>query len=703
MKYRIKISAVVVFVALNPLSVPVWADISGDKSIPGEASAWYAWHHAKVNDSLAYKLGARGKGVVVDVIDTGIAGNNREFSGRLLAGFNAINNSANVEDDNGHGTHTAGLIGAAANGVGVVGEAPDVQLRAIKALDKKGYGSQAQIEAALAYAARDNARIINMSIGGRSPIAQSQVKAAIDAGKLLVVAAGNDAALAPSYPAIYARESWANNQIVVVGSIGTKGQLSGFSNKAGNAMYNYLVAPGESIVSSYLNNAIASASGTSQAAPIVSGIAADIISRWMYLKPNQVANILFTTATRMGKATATSPDPVYGWGLVNAAAALAPVGNPKVASFNGSYYNLGPAALQGNSVIPGAKFSGINITATDDFGRDFQYDASQFVHTHTIDPVMASLRMMDAQMNTYRQTIGNTTARYSAVDGQTATSLTGQAGVANYSFGVGRQSIDQYLGLAELASDMPLTTTLGSPYLNYAGVNPAYAGIGYTAAQTGFKFAMVDGRALNANLTGPGVQSRGSAMVAEISARTASYFASAALGAMQEQSAMLGANTASFLNANGASTRFATLNAGYRMSSRSAVVGMLSQGFTRNSGADSLLTDANMVSRSMALAYLQSGWLATDDVLAVGVSQPMRIIAGGMNLRLPHMQDSGSMLFGSDSVSLVSELPETMFEMGYQARAVGGAKLMLNAAYRINANNSAGNMAVVACRYLKPF
>lgn len=703
MNHQISESAIAVCLALNLLSVNVWADISIDRSMPVEARAWYAWQHARINDSLAYTLGARGKGVVVDVIDTGIATNNREFAGRLLTGFNALNNSSNVEDDNGHGTHTAGLIGAAANGVGVVGEAPEVQIRAIKALDKKGYGTQAQIESALAYAARDNARIINMSIGGRSPIAQSQLKAAVDAGKLLVVAAGNDAAQAPGYPAIYARERWANNQIFVVGSIGAKGQLSSFSNKAGSAMYNYLVAPGEAIVSSYLNNATASASGTSQAAPIVSGIAADIISRWMYLKPNQVANILFTTATRMGKASATTPDPVYGWGLVNAAAALAPVGNPKVTSFNAGYYNLGPAALQGNPVIPGAKFAGIDITATDDFGRDFQYDSGQFVHTQIPDPVAASLRMMDAQMNTYRQTVGNTTAHYRVVDGQTAVSMTGHAGANSYSFGAGRQAIDQYLGLVELASEVPLTSVQGSPYLSYAGENTAYAGIGYSATQLGLKFVLLDGRALNGNLVGAGVQSSGSAMASEISARTGSYFASVSLGAVQEQSALLGARTASFLSAAGAATRFVAMNAGYRVNGRSALVGMLSQGYTRTSGADSLLTDVNVVSRSMAMAYVQSGWLTTDDVLAVGVSQPMRIVAGGMNLRLPHMQDSGSLLFGGDNVSLVSDSPETMFEVGYQARPLGGAKLMLNAAYRVNANNSPGNMAVVACRYLKPF
>ena len=168
MKHRVNEGAIAAFSALNLLSVNAWADISIDKSMPVEARAWYAWLHARVNDSLAYTLGARGKGVVVDVIDTGIASKNREFSGRLLAGFNALNNSSNAEDDNGHGTHTAGLIGAAANGIGVVGEAPEVQIRAIKALDKRGYGTQAQIEPALAYAARDNARIINMSIGGRS-------------------------------------------------------------------------------------------------------------------------------------------------------------------------------------------------------------------------------------------------------------------------------------------------------------------------------------------------------------------------------------------------------------------------------------------------------------------------------------------------------------------------------------------------------
>lgn len=223
--------------------------------------------------------GARGAGVVVAVIDSGIDYTHPAFGGKfgagqkVLGGRDYVNNDADPMDDAGHGTHVAGII--AANGDGLTGVAPEATLLAYKVLGSNGSGRDSWVLAAIEQAARERADVVNMSLG-RDAVADDPVVAAIEtasaAGVIFSVAAGNSGSFldigspgnAPS--------------AITVGAIDRDGRLAYFSSKGPvvptGAMKPEVVAPGVQIVSARNGGGTRVASGTSMAAPHVAGVAA---------------------------------------------------------------------------------------------------------------------------------------------------------------------------------------------------------------------------------------------------------------------------------------------------------------------------------------------------------------------------------------------------------------------------------------------
>lgn len=180
-------------------------------------------------------------------------------------------------DDNGHGTHVAGIIAAANNHIGVVGLAYNVKLMPIKAGMASGFFNQSQIAKGILYAYNNGADVINMSFGGSaSTIAVQDALETAYTRCVLVAAAGNDGApneglLAhPTYPA-------ALSYVMGVMSVDIRGVESGFTNydvAAYNSVEYEVYAPGSQILSTIPGNRYATWSGTSMAAPYVSAMAA---------------------------------------------------------------------------------------------------------------------------------------------------------------------------------------------------------------------------------------------------------------------------------------------------------------------------------------------------------------------------------------------------------------------------------------------
>lgn len=181
-------------------------------------------------------------------------------------------------DDNGHGTHVAGIIAAANNHIGVVGLAYNVKLMPIKAGMASGFFNQSQIAKGILYAYNNGADVINMSFGGSaSTIAVQDALETAYTRCVLVAAAGNDAMpnegrpiTAPTYPA-------ALSYVMGVMSVDMSGVESGFTNydvAAYSSVEYEVYAPGSQILSTIPGNRYATWSGTSMAAPYVSAMAA---------------------------------------------------------------------------------------------------------------------------------------------------------------------------------------------------------------------------------------------------------------------------------------------------------------------------------------------------------------------------------------------------------------------------------------------
>lgn len=221
------------------------------------------------NVKTMWDIGYYGKDIHVAVLDTGCDVNHKCLNDRIVETKNFIDNSEDVTDKNGHGTHVAGIIAANRSKEGMTGIAPEVSLHIYKVLSDNGNGSYDAIIKGLEQAIVQKVDIINMSLGGTEANEKMHelINKAIANGICVVCASGNEAngdngiVDEISYPGFW-------REVIEVGSIEQDGNMSKFSN----SNYNIdLVAYGGQITSCYPGNKYATTSGTSQSSPQISG------------------------------------------------------------------------------------------------------------------------------------------------------------------------------------------------------------------------------------------------------------------------------------------------------------------------------------------------------------------------------------------------------------------------------------------------
>jgi subtilisin family serine protease len=260
---------------------------------------------------------------VVAVLDTGAQGNHIELNTQLVGTtmFDAsIGRYVTKTDAHGHGTHVAGIV-AGSTGTGYsYGIAPDAKVLPIKVFSSSTWlaSSTALASALKLVTATPSVSVINMSLGGGSRLGatfESALRGAINADKLVVVAAGNSAGANPQWPARYAKETWAKGQIVAVGAVGANNVIASFSNRAGDTAKWFLVAPGTSVLSSYKGGGYAYMSGTSMATPHAAGIAALLMAAQPEASVHEIIKAVTETARHPGGA-AQRPDNRWGWGFI---------------------------------------------------------------------------------------------------------------------------------------------------------------------------------------------------------------------------------------------------------------------------------------------------------------------------------------------------------------------------------------------------
>lgn len=293
----------------------------------------------------AYGAGGTGEGVTIAVIDSGVDASHPEFSGQIHP--NSLDIAGQRDpgtDEDGHGTFVAGLIAASRDDAGMHGLAFDSQLLMVRA-DIPGSCA----EGACLYAADDVARainaaiiegadIINISLAGLTtpdPRIAQALDNAVNAGIVVVAAAGNTGAQSPDYPAAFAGSQGADGLAIAVGAATREGIMAGFSNRAGDTAPAYLLAPGVGVTSTMpastcsttTDRCYATGSGTSYAAPYVAGSIALLLDAFPNLTPRQAVSLLLDTATDVGDA---GVDRESGAGFVNLDAAFSPVGTTSV-------------------------------------------------------------------------------------------------------------------------------------------------------------------------------------------------------------------------------------------------------------------------------------------------------------------------------------------------------------------------------------
>jgi thermitase len=268
-------------------------------------------------------------GAPIGIVDTGISAGHEDLAGKAvtcagvrsfgidLLGIPLLDDPTIVDgrcaDDNGHGTHVAGIAAARANnGRGIAGVAFNSPLQVCKALNGAGAGSLAAIANCIAYLSAHGAKIISMSLGGiGSQTLAGAVASAVSRGALIVAAAGNSGDMALSYPAAYP-------QVISVGAVDRRGQRAPFSNANSDVEVS---APGVDVLSAWSDGGYRTESGTSMATPYVAGVAALIAGRNPAGGPAAWRSKLTSAVDDLG---VPGRDPLFGFGRVNVQKALSP-------------------------------------------------------------------------------------------------------------------------------------------------------------------------------------------------------------------------------------------------------------------------------------------------------------------------------------------------------------------------------------------
>jgi subtilisin family serine protease len=325
--------AIITALAFVAVAAPASAGTPNDPLYPRQ------WHLKRIGAPAAWTT-AKGVGVTIAIVDTGVNVNHEDLRDRISpVRFDAIDGGTNVSDKNGHGTASAGVAAATlGNARGVVGVAPKARIMPIRVFDPndpEGTAKDADTAEGVMFAADHGADVINLSLGGgldprrfglpASPVGalpvpgQSEIATtyATALGSLVVASASNDSQPFCQFPAM-------NPAVLCVGA---SDQLDGIAWFSNYGVRLDVVAPGTSIWttgapygagSTLADRAYQAPSGTSEAAPIVAGIGALLMSMG-------ANNILAATIIRLSAKDLGTPgyDLTYGFGRVDAAAAVA--------------------------------------------------------------------------------------------------------------------------------------------------------------------------------------------------------------------------------------------------------------------------------------------------------------------------------------------------------------------------------------------
>lgn len=261
-----------------------------------------------------HALGLSGKGINVALIDSGVPPHHDQLANlNIVKSINTtLNSSLPPTDIVGHSTQVIGVLSSSLFGV-----APNINLTIIKAGDDLFY-ERDRAKAILKVANNSAIKLLLLNIGGGESKIKDEFFALLKYSrnkkiKAVVMPAGNGGGPIPVIPAIYANVLYKNS--IVVGALDKQGKIADFSNRAGAIKNRYVLAPGTDISTIDLHNTYKTVSGTSFAAPIVTGAIALLMEAFPDIEPAVILDYLFQSSTDMG---GVGIDETHGNGRINA-------------------------------------------------------------------------------------------------------------------------------------------------------------------------------------------------------------------------------------------------------------------------------------------------------------------------------------------------------------------------------------------------
>jgi len=653
------------------------------------------------------------------VADTGVQTSHPELKGQIVASYNAFTGSADVTDQQGHGTHVSGIIaGTLANGAMMEGVAPGAKIAMAKVFTTGG-SDAVTIGRGIDWVVNvQKAPILSLSLGAPGVSMQSNIQNAVAKGTLITAALGNDARASGSWPAMFAKETWAKGQIIAVGALDANNKRASFSNYDASLANWTVFAPGVNVASSYSvptqQNAYVYMSGTSMATPIVAGQAALIKSNWNFLTAPDMAQIIFQSATHLCSdnasaaicKTRTTADSMYGWGLVNIGASLQPIGTLNLTSKTGALINFSTASLASAKSGMVSGLPAVKSLAVDKFNRAFVVNvgATAAVAGSTSSPVptiaattttvgavkfsaeyntIANQQTANGLVNTNSLAFGesaNTTTL-----GKVSISYTNPSGTA-YALGTGGTS-DQFFGLQ--------STGMAPLSLNGQGgrFNAPYFALGENASHAGYATQLSNGSVLRFGSIVQTAQmetalfgasnnpSSMSIATVELQQKFGDTTTVVTAGQMQETDSVLGMRGTGALGINtNANTTFVSFAASRPVAEKTFFSAMVSVGNTAsyNNSAASLIDGAtDSQSAAWSMGFARKDMFRDGDSLGFTLAMPLRTMSGSMQMTTAtaQSQEDGSLSYATQALALSPTGMEKDVEVSYARPMSFGGKL----------------------------
>ena len=631
------------------------------------------WAYPTINLNSAQARGLTGKGVTVAVFDTGFTNASGKFTGNIAGpSYNIYTGSAVTSDPNWHGTFVSSIIAAnmqtQGSNMSMYGVASSAKLLPVQVMNSAGQGTwtDQQLANGINFAINNGAKIFNNSWG--SNLMQSQVSAsavlsqnartlsayetAASRGIITVFAAGNYSTTSPDYwatlPSIDSK--LAGTWLVAVAT-DTNGALASYSNQCGIAKSYCLAAPGSNILGVY-GTGMALGSGTSFAAPQVSGAVALLQQEWPYLTGAQITSLLLKTATKTG---IYANQQIYGQGMLNLAAATAPQGTitvPTGATVADSGMSITQAGLSLPAAFGKIDTLGAGMMVLDDYGRAYSVSMSNMVGT------TSSWVNMDVQLARF----GTDPMIVDAPGGW-------RLGLVDDANATHRDSVPTAL------------PGLGNPYLSM-GLDPKMV-VHTPNMTTWFSTHASNSSDDMALLSSTGQPSTVGALY---------HWGDLQIGMVHEENSIYGQQVAAGTSmATGADTAFLALDHDWNLGMGWNLDLSSSIGYSKLNGLNALVSSVDdVVLASAAVGFSKSAVFTDADQLGLVVSMPNHTVNGTAALNIPVSRDiDGNISYQSQSLNLTGTGTETDIQAYWTNRFAEGNKLNLAAGVRLQPDGNA--------------